>query len=452
MSPVSPSSPLFGTDGIRAEFGRPPLDRCTVQTIGRELGRLLRTRHPNPAVVIGGDTRPSTPTLTGWLLDGLRALDIEVHYGGVLPTPAVALLTRQMGVAAGIAISASHNPSSDNGIKFFDPRGRKWSRDLERELEQHVDASEPADLEALPVLPWSATLSRQYVDFLLGLLPSPSGLAGMRIVFDGAHGAVTPLLDEICSRLQLNATLIHASPDGARINALCGSTHPEVAGEATRECGAEIGLTFDGDGDRVLLLDADGETHDGDAILYLWARHLHRLGELTPPCIVATSMSNLGLDRALADHGIRVERCGVGDREVVETLEARNLILGGEQSGHIVNLALTSTGDGLLTGLQMAAIVQAARRPLADLLAELEYFPQILRNVRVREKPPLDSNAAIQEVRREVEAALGREGRLVLRYSGTEPLARVMIEGPELALIERLAERLMTTIRQQIGA
>jgi len=423
-----------------------------VQTIGRELGRLLREQSPHPAVVIGGDTRPSTPTLTGWLLDGLRAFEIEIQYGGVLPTPAVALLTRQMGVGAGVAISASHNPAADNGIKFFDSRGRKWSRDLERQLEERIAASEPADLDANPVLPWSAILSRQYIDFLLGLLPSPAALAGMRIVFDGAHGAVTPLLDEICSRLQLDATLVHAAPDGAHINELCGSTHPEVAGEATRRHGAEIGLTFDGDGDRVLVLDAAGRTHDGDAILYLWARHLYESGELTPPCIVATSMSNLGLDHALAARGIQVEHCGVGDREVVESLRARNLTLGGEQSGHIVNLALTSTGDGLLTGLQVAAIVRASGRPLADLLVELKFFPQVLRNVRVREKPPLDSNSAIQQARREVEAALGREGRLVLRYSGTEPLARVMIEGPELALIERLAEQLTTTIRQQIGA
>jgi phosphoglucosamine mutase len=445
------ASTLFGTDGIRETFGEPPLERQTVQTIGRELGRLLHEEHSQPQVVLAGDTRVSTETLAAWLVDGLRTMDVEIHYGGTLPTPAVALLTRQLRVPAGIAISASHNPASDNGIKLFDRQGRKWSRPMERRLEERVAAAEPADLKSLPLPPRSAVLGKQYVDYLLGLLPSPSTLAGMRLLLDGAHGAVTPLLPEICGRLQLDAVLLHATPDGRRINDGCGSTRPEAAGAAIREQGAEMGLTFDGDGDRVLLLDAAGQVHDGDAILYLWARHLHRSHALTPPRIVATTMSNLGLEQALTRTGIGVERCGVGDREVVDTLRKSGLTLGGEQSGHIVNLALASTGDGLLTGLQIAAIVRTSGHSLVEMLADFQTFPQILRNVRVREKPPFESNPAILEAQREVEAALGEGGRLLLRYSGTEPVARVMLEGPDRSTIERLAERLTSTITDQIG-
>jgi len=443
---------LFGTDGIRATFGDWPLEQNTVQRIGYELGRLLAEESTSPAVLIAGDTRASTPTLSGWIADGLRVAGSELHYGGTLPTPAVALLTRQMMLPAGIAVSASHNPATDNGIKFFDGQGRKWSRSLEQRLERRIASPGHSDFASLPLPTWNAIFAKQYVDFLVGLLPVATCLAGMRVVIDGAHGAATPLLEEICGRLQLDATLLHSTPDGERINKDCGSTHPEVVASAVREHGAELGLTFDGDADRVLLVDGDGRIRDGDAILYLWARHLFREGKLDPPRIVATSMSNLGLDHALAEEGIEVERCDVGDREVVHTMSRDHLTLGGEQSGHIVNLGLTTTGDGLLTALQLATIVRQSGRSLAQNLEGFRTFPQVLRNVRVRDKPSLESIPEIVAIRDDVEAALGADGRLVLRYSGTEPLARVMIEGPERDLIEQLAARMCGAIERELGA
>lgn len=452
MSAIEATQELFGTDGIRATFGDWPLKRRTVQRIGFELGQILAADSTSPGVLIAGDPRTSTPSLAAWLADGLRAAGVDLHYGGTLPTPAVALLTRQMQLPAGIAVSASHNPATDNGIKFFDRSGRKWSRELERELEARIASAGPSEFETLPLPSWNAILAKQYVDFLLGLLPSISSLSGMRVVIDAAHGAAATVIEEICGRLQFEATLLHSTPDGERINQNCGSTHPEVVAAAVLEQGAEIGFTFDGDADRVVLVDEHGEIRDGDAILYLWARHLLREGRLDPARIVATSMSNLGLDHALAEEGIEVERCDVGDREVVRTMSRSGLTLGGEQSGHIVNLALTTTGDGLLTALQLAAIVRGSGRSLSQNLDRFRTYPQILRNVRVREKPPLDSIPEIASVRGDVETALGGDGRLVLRYSGTEPLARVMIEGPEADLIESLATRLTDVIEARLGA
>ena len=273
-------------------------------------------------------------------------------------------------------------------------------------------------------------------------MPTGKPLAGMRLVLDAANGAASSLAGEIFTELGADAEVIHGAPDGRNINRECGSTHPESLASRVLSAGADLGFAFDGDADRTILVDPQGQVHDGDAMLFLWALDLARRGELDPAAIVATSMSNLGLERALAPHGIAVVRCDVGDRAVVEALREGGLVLGGEQSGHLVCLSASTTGDGLLTALTMARLVAERGQPVAALLAGFRRYPQLLRNLRVTRKRPFESLPKVVEARRSVESRLGTEGRLVLRYSGTEPLARIMIEGPDQAIIESLAGEL----------
>jgi phosphoglucosamine mutase len=444
---------LFGTDGIRAPFGEAPLDRATVVTVGYQLGRALAEQAAAaPHVVLGGDTRDSTLTLCQWLAAGLHASGGRVTYLDTIPTPGVAWAVRALGADAGVAISASHNPWPDNGIKLFDARGRKWAAAAEAALEQRFAEGAPAG--ELPLLEVDRAGYEAYVGFLAGLLGGAAGrpLAGLSIVLDTAHGATYEIAPRVFAAHGAEVHRIGGAPDGRNINQEVGSTHPQALAAAVRERGAQLGIAFDGDGDRAILVDETGEERDGDAMLYLWARHLSATGGLEPPAVVATSMSNLGLDRALAADGVAVVRCDVGDRAVMETMRERGIQLGGEQSGHLVHAATTSTGDGLVTGLTLAAVLAGAGRPLSALLADFHRFPQILRNVRVREKRPFAELPAVAAAQREVEAELGDEGRLVLRYSGTEPLARIMVEGPELAALERHTARLEAALRDSVGS
>ncbi len=458
---------LFGTDGIRARFGEAPLDRATVTSLAAQVAGTLRGEagpaSGSPLVVLGGDTRESTPVICRWLAEGLIAGGARVQYAGVIPTPGIAWLTRELGAAAGAVVSASHNPWPDNGIKLIDPRGFKWSEAAEAALERRLEApivEEIAEVPALAAdLPADATLRERYLSWLASTVPSAGGeppLAGLRVVLDAGNGAASFYAAELFERLGAAVVPLHREPDGRNVNERCGSTAPEEMAARVLAEGADLGAAFDGDADRCILADERGEVRDGDAILYLWATHLHRQRSLEPPRIVATTMSNLGLERALAREGIGIERCNVGDRYVVETLEREGLVLGGEQSGHIVHLALSSTGDGLLTAVQMARIVREegrqAGRPLSELLAGFRRYPQILRNVRVTRKPELSSLPRVAEAVRSVEERLGVDGRLVLRYSGTEPLARVMIEGPDQPSIEAMAGELAGAIQDEIGA
>ena len=436
---------------MRGVAGEYPLDRATVTRLGRELGRWLAERTPAPLVVLGGDTRDSTPRIAEWLATGLASAGARCELAGVLPTPGVAELVRHFSAAAGVAVSASHNPHPDNGIKLFDAAGFKWGPADEAELERRLLASTDELPGASADLAGDVGAGRVYLDDLLASLPGRRPLAGLRIALDLANGAATPHAPALFADAGAEVDVINDRPDGRNINRGCGSTHPEVIARRVREIAADLGVAFDGDADRAILADERGEVRDGDAMLYLWATALRRRGELEPAAIVATSMSNLGLERALAAEGIGVVRCDVGDRAVVETLRGRELSLGGEQSGHIVNLRLATTGDGLLTALHLAAVVAAAQRPLSVLLAGFRRFPQLLRNVRVARKPDLDGLAAVAAARQRVESRLGSEGRLVLRYSGTEPLARIMIEGPEQGLIETLAADLASAIEREIG-
>lgn len=462
-------SRLFGTDGIRAPFGGYPLDRATVTALGRHLAESLRERtgEAEPQVVLGGDTRESTPVLCRWIADGLAAGGGDPRYLGVLPTAGIAHLVRSLGTDAGVVVSASHNPYPDNGIKLLDAWGFKWSEAAEAALETRllgeaggngcgeVESATPgpASLDMTP----EGGLAERYLDALASTLPGRRPLEGLRIALDTGNGAASALAGPLFERLGARVRVIHAAPDGRNVNLACGSTDPRDLARKVVADGFHLGVAFDGDADRAILIDEAGRERDGDAILYLWAVELAANGSLVPPRIVATSMSNLGLERALERRGIGIVRCGVGDREVVETMQRREIVLGGEQSGHVVHLGLSTTGDGLLTALQVAFLVAREARsegsdsPLSDLLEDFERYPQVLVNVRVREKPELEVLPAVAEAVREVEERLGADGRLVLRYSGTEPLARVMIEGPEQELIEELAGRIAEVIDEAIG-
>jgi len=421
---------------------------------------------PPLQVVLGGDTRESTGEICAWLAAGLDAGGVAVRYAGVIPTPGVSYLAARLGAAAGVVVSASHNPYPDNGIKLLDGEGFKWSEAAELDLEERLRAGGggadggggQGSGSSRQLLAPDGALQEAYLDHLAASVSPAAGaagdapaLAGLRVVLDTGHGAASAYAGRLFQRLGAEVAVLCAAPDGRNVNLECGSTAPQGAAAATVAAGAHLGAAFDGDADRCILVDERGEVRDGDAILYLWATHLHAAGRLAPPAIVATSMSNLGLERALARHGIEVVRCGVGDRLVVEAMRRHGILLGGEQSGHIVRLDLAATGDGLLTAVQMAALARCAGRPLSELLAGFRRYPQTLLNVRVARKPDLATLPRVAAATQAVERELGADGRLVLRYSGTEPLARVMIEGPDQATIEALAGRLAAVLADELG-
>ncbi len=447
------SGRLFGTDGIRAPFGEPPLDRATVTAVGRALAATLHDEGRETTVVLGGDTRESTPALCRWLASGLAAGGVATLYGGVVPTPGVAYLTRRRGAGAGVVVSASHNPYPDNGIKLIDGDGFKWSEAAEAALEERIeDRMGEKDGAAESPLAEDPSLREEYLAHLADSVPGDRPLAGLAVVLDAGNGATSAYAEEAFARLGARTTLLHAAPDGRNVNARCGSTVPDEMAAAVPAAGADLGAAFDGDGDRCILADETGAVRDGDAILYLWGTALAARGELEPRKVVATSMSNLGLERALAREGIELLRTGVGDRLVVEAMRREGVRLGGEQSGHVVETSLATTGDGLLTALQIARLVRESGQPLSRLLAGFRRYPQVLLNVRVARKPDLATVPRVAAAVRAAEETLGADGRLVLRYSGTEPLARVMIEGPEQAEIDALAGTIAGAIRDELGA
>ena len=441
---------LFGTDGIRAPFGSAPLDRGTVAALGYHLAARLGEQGLTPRVILGGDTRSSTPELCRWLAEGLGRGGAEFLYAGVLPTAGVSFLVRDLEANAGVAVSASHNPYPDNGIKLFDGEGFKSGERTEADLEERLLRGAPEIEPLTGPLVEDPALAERYMGSLEQLLSGERPLAGLRLALDAAHGATAAYAAPLFRRLGARVTSLFDQPDGRNINAGCGSTQPEALARFVAENGCHLGIAFDGDGDRAVFADERGQIRDGDALLFLWARDLKRKGLLDPPRIVATSMSNLGLERALERHGIAVERCDVGDRTVVQTMRRQGIRLGGEQSGHLVHLGLTTTGDGLVTALQIAVLLQGGS-PMSTQLSDFQRFPQVLRSVKVSRKPELESLPGVAAAVRQVEERLANRGRLVIRYSGTEPLARIMIEGPELVEIEALAAQLTEAIRQDLG-
>ena len=440
---------LFGTDGMRAVFGTPPLDRPTVQAVGYCFARLCG----DGTLILGGDTRASRAEIAGWLASAVRAAGCDVRSAGVVPTPAVAYLVTELGAAGGIVVSASHNPYTDNGVKLFGADGFKVGPAVERAIEDRIgEGASAGGRSGDGGLHDEPELADRYLEHLAASLPAKGPLAGLRIAVDAANGAGAPYVERLFGGLGADCDITCDQPDGRNINLDCGSTCTGRIAAYTRATGSDLGVALDGDADRALLCDHRGRICDGDILLYVWAAHLAARGELPGRRIVATTMSNMGLEKALEAGDVDVVRCGVGDREVVEVMRREGIRLGGEQSGHLVDLELGTTGDGLLTAAAVAAIVAASGRSLADLAAGFRRFPQVLRNVKVREKQPFDSVPGLSEAVTSVERELGTSGRVLLRYSGTEALARVMIEGSDQNRIEELCGSITSVLEAELGA
>jgi len=443
---------LFGTDGIRGEPGKPPLDDATLYATGCALGAFLKRQHKTPRVLIGMDTRESGSHIAALLAAGLDTVGASIAFAGVITTPGVACLVRQQGFQAGAVISASHNPFHDNGVKLFSSAGMKFPDSAEEELEQdifkHRDEGAP---KHPPSLIADDSLDAEYLDFLRSRVIPGAKFSGLRVVLDCANGAAYKLGPELFASLGADVVSMGTYPDGRNINAGCGSLHLEGLQNRVVAEKAALGVAFDGDADRALFVCESGKIINGDGILLAVARYLKAQGKLKGTRVVATSMSNLGLERVLASDGISLARTNVGDRYVLEEMLNSGNVLGGEQSGHIIFLDDSPAGDGLLTAVKIASLVSMHGR-LELLVQGLKDYPQTILNVKVKSKPPLDSLPAVAIALAEAQSALGENGRIVLRYSGTEPLARVMVEAEHQADVERFSESVANALRSSIGA
>jgi len=437
------SRKFFGTDGIRGTVGQDPL---TAEFALRLASAAARVLAPNGGtVVIGKDTRVSGYMFESALEAGFVAAGMDVTLLGPLPTPGIAYVTRSTGADLGVVISASHNAYQDNGIKFFDRQGRKLSDETEREIESQL--LEPAitrPSESLGRARRMDTARTNYQWFCLSSVPKDLSLEGMKIVVDCSNGAAYKVAPRVLSELGADLVPIGCSPNGRNINANCGSTHPELLQATVIGVGADLGIALDGDGDRLLMVDHEGNLIDGDQLLYLVANARHKDGNLQGP-VVGTLMSNLGLEKSLRARGIEFMRANVGDRYVLEMLQEHSGILGGETSGHLICLDKTTTGDGLISALQVLTEIRESGSTLAELVAGMPRYPQTMVNVRVATQPDL-SSASVQESVLEVERQLGDRGRVVLRASGTEPVVRVMVEGEDAEEVEALASQLAAAI------
>ncbi len=445
---------LFGTDGIRGVANEDPLTPDLAFRVGRQLVATLLGEHATDRVrlVIGRDTRLSGPLLESALVAGLLSAGAECYAVGVLPTPAIALLTKKLGAHGGIVLSASHNPFEDNGIKLFSSEGTKLPDAWEDEIEQGLQGEDRAPRArgaGIGRLVTHARAEADYVDFLCRAFPLDLG--GLTVVLDCAHGATYRVAPRVFRRLGARVLTIGTRPDGRNINAGCGALHPEGLQRVVRAKGASVGFAFDGDGDRLISVDHTGEIRDGDYALAIAGRHLAGRGRLKGNVIVTTVMANLGLDQALRAAGIRVVKTQVGDRYVSEEMQRLGANLGGEQSGHLLFLDHSPAGDGILSGLALLGVAAETGEPLAALAGGLSKFPQVLRNVVVKAKPPIESLAGLAERVTAFEREMDGAGRILIRYSGTEPLARVMVEGADAARVGAMADELAGLIRAQIG-
>src|SRR5579863_3098851 len=451
---------LFGTDGIRGVAGEFPLTKQSTYLIGRALGHDLMSAAPKAQAVIGQDTRESSRWIADRVAEGLAAVGVDVHSAGVITTPGVAYLARSRKMAAGVVISASHNPWTDNGIKVFSGDGFKLTdaRELtiEKEIFTLIQNPASADDTALrvpgPSLPGEADLRHAYIKSLYEAVSSD--LSKLRVLVDCANGAATAEAPELFRSLGVQAEFIHISPDGRNINDGCGALHPETLGKTLAESGSrfDLGVTFDGDADRALFCDASGRVVNGDGVLLAAARDLHAQGKLKNDTVVSTTMSNMGLEISLKKSGIRMLRANVGDKYVLEEMLKTGATLGGEQSGHIIfRDGDSTTGDGLLTALRLMDIIVRSGKPLAELIADLKVFPQKIQNIRVREKIPFAQVPAIQSAITAAEQELNGNGRVVVRYSGTEALARVMVEAESEAKMEAVTAAIAAEIQKALG-
>jgi phosphoglucosamine mutase len=447
---------LFGTDGIRGIPGEYPLDDTTLDRTGRALGEYLRSHvgasGDRPRVLIGRDTRESGPPIAERIAAGLAAAGAQPVSAGVLTTPGVAWLVNREGFAAGVVISASHNPYHDNGVKLISSSGMKFPDAVEDQLENSIlSANGPSAAPGTMHLNGDEKLHEDYLGGLRETAIPGAEFAGMKIVLDCANGAASKLAPRLFRSLGANVVAMNDTPDGRNINADCGSLHPEGMQKRVVETGAALGVAFDGDADRAIFSSASGKLVDGDGVLLVTGRFLQSRRKLKGSVLVGTTMANLGLERALEKSGLNLVRTNVGDRYVLEEMRRIGANLGGEQSGHILFLDDATTGDGMLTALKIASIVSITG-PLEALVADLKIFPQKIVNVRVQSKPALNSLPEVSRVLAEAETALGDSGRVVLRYSGTEPLARVMVEAEREEDVCRWSDSLASALRSAIGA
>jgi phosphoglucosamine mutase len=445
---------LFGTDGIRGKAGHAPLVPETVSRVGAALVKTMKASDPSHRMryVIGRDTRESGTWIEEELARGLTSEGASVVSAGVVPTPAIAYLARTEGFDAGIVISASHNPYEDNGIKVFGGAGTKLTEQLESSVETAVaDQSWQVPLPPGRIDHDERDLAEHYRQHLLEIMKSAGPLAGAKIVIDCANGATTPIAPALFQQLGFDVETIGVTPNGRNINLDCGSTHLDGLAKAVVAKQARLGVAFDGDGDRALLVDHSGRIVDGDAILLMASIYLKDRGRLPGPAVVATVMSNIGLEIALRDRGIQLVRTAVGDKYVMEEMVKRGYALGGEQSGHVIFSDHLFTGDGLATALNVLRIMTDTGRELSDLAGELVTYPQVLVNVRVKQRTDLATVPAIASTMKKVEQGLAGNGRLLVRYSGTEPLLRIMLEGQDSTTIRAWADEIADAVRANLA-
>jgi phosphoglucosamine mutase len=448
---------LFGTDGIRGIAGEFPLTTESTYWIGRALGHDLLKSNPRPRVVIGQDTRESGTWIVERVASGLASCGVDVHNAGVITTPGVAYLARSRACAAGVVISASHNPWTDNGIKVFSGDGYKLpdahELAIEHEIFSLLESNELTPTSQTSVLREEAALRREYIEWLTKNVVG--NLNGLKPLVDCANGAAAAEAPELFRTCGISADFVSVTPDGRNINENCGALHPEVVAKAVANANGkyDLGITFDGDADRALFSDTKGKVVNGDAVLLLVARDLQKRGQLPGSLVVATTMSNMGLEVALRLSGIRLLRANVGDKYVLEEMKRTGAVVGGEQSGHIIfRDGDATTGDGLLTALRVLEVMARTKKSLAELVSDLKVFPQTIKNVRVREKVPFEQVPYIRKTIAAAESELNGNGRVVVRYSGTEALARVMVEAESEEKMRSLTENIATAIQNELGA
>jgi len=462
VSPTGNERRLFGTDGVRGVANIDPVTAETALKLGRAAAHVFRSRapiakgHGRHKIVIGKDTRLSGYMLENAIASGILSMGVDVLMIGPLPTPGVAYITRSLRADAGIVLTASHNPYEDNGIKFFRDDGYKLDDQVEKQIEHLVFSGEiekirPTADNIGKAVRIDDALGR-YVEFAKAAFPKGMTLEGLRVIVDAGHGATYKSTPCVLRELGAQVTALNNTPDGTNINKGCGSTHPEVICSYVKQIGADVGISHDGDGDRVQLCDEDGTLVDGDDVLAITALDWLSRGELKEKTLVATVMSNLGLDYTIRKAGGQVVRTQVGDRYVLERMLTDDLNVGGEQSGHMIFRDFTTTGDGIVSALQVLRIMMDTGKPLSKLRQVVEKFPQVVVNVQVREKPSWDTLPEVQQLLKETEAKLGSDGRVLLRYSGTEPKARLLIEGRDGGEIKAMADKIAARIRERIGA
>ena len=455
MTDLKHRAKLFGTDGVRGVANIAPMDVETGVRLGRSAAHVFKDGTHRHRILIGKDTRLSGYMLESALVAGICSMGVDVLQVGPLPTPGIAYVTRTLRADAGIVISASHNPYQDNGIKFFSRDGFKLSDEREHEIEELTFTGRIDDIRPTAAEIGKATridsVGARYIEHIKRSFPRGMTLDGLKIVIDCAHGAAYKVGPWTLKELGASTIELGIQPDGRNINDGAGALHPEVAAQAVREHGANLGICLDGDGDRCLFVDENGTLVDGDHVLAICGRALKEQDRLANSTVVATVMSSFGLERSLAEVGVEVVRTKVGDRYVVEEMRARGYCLGGEQSGHTVFLDYATTGDGMVTALQVLCAMVDSGRPLSELAACLTPLPQVLENVEIRARTPIEELPDVQEAIGKVKVELGGTGRILVRYSGTQPLARVMVEGENEDRIRDLAGSVVAALRNAVG-